>query len=461
MSEFTGPELTGPESTGPESTGPESTGPESTGPEPTGAAPSPSPSGRFVRSGAAARRAGSVAQRRPRRNAVPAAPLTDTETGDGVTAGDGTAGGGMTASDGVTAGGDVSGRDVPAAVREALRAALAAVADDWARGWISAYQPLRITDPVEWAAVADLTRLGLAVHEPHTEASLQQIGWALGVHARVHLDAGTSRTITGWFGIDAIETTLASTITDARSLAAHAHRLRRICDRLVGDRPAALKQFGGYAPGAPYRTIELEMLLDHAEQLRHQQTARRLRTLIWLGCGVGPVDREIPALTGLSVRLGEHSLLVDLPGDGKHIAARAVPVYGACEQPLAQLAGQAGSQSLWAGISVTSGVASRVVKAADLPPTLPALTLGRLRATWLALIIGANAPLRCVLAAASVQGERNYHHLHQALSPLEQAVHETSLRASACPLPDLNQPSLLPDLTHPAPRVPLRPQDRR
>lgn len=412
------------------------------------------PAGRsFTRSGAASRRPGTVAQRRPRRETTSeAAPAAEPV---------GQAGGQPPASTERSSAPE-HGRaqhSSTAKVQQALQEALAALPDEQMRRRVAEYRPERICDEAEWAAVADLTRLGVAVHQPPSVASLHQVGWALGIHARVHLDAGTNRTITGWFATAAIETTLSCTLVDSRSLATHAERLRVISDRLVGDRPAKLKAFGRYAAAAPYSTAELEALLDHVEQMRYAPAARRLRTLIWLGCGVGPVDREITGLTGRSVRTSQHSLVVDLPGDGKHIAARAVPVFGSCEQPLAQLATEAGDASLWDGIGVSSGIASRIVHGAQLPATLPALTLGRLRATWLALVIGANVPLRCLLVAASIQGDRSYSHLHQALTPLEHGVYETSLRAGTGPLPDLRQPVLLPDLTHPAPTVPLRAQD--
>ena len=343
------------------------------------------------------------------------------------------------------------------AVAEALAVALAAIADEQVRDWVNSSRPTRFSDG-EWALVADLFRLGVAVYQPPTLAVARRLGWIVGVHTRVQLDAGTSRTVTGWYHPDVIEATLAAQIpgVERRSLATAAGRLRSVAARLVPPAVPAALGYGHYAPNAPYSTAELTRLLDFADDHPQPTVRRRLSQLLWLGLGAGPYDSELPALTGASLRWGTHALLLDLPGVPGKAPARTVPVFHAAEAPLAALAADAGSGSLWPGMNRREGLASALVESAKLPAGMPRLTSTRLRATRLALIVAADAPLRAVLSASGVKGDRTFGQLTAFLSPMDAACYQQALRGADGPLPTADPQLLLPGRRHPAPDVPHR-----
>jgi len=393
--------------------------------------------GPFVRSGGAARKlaAGAASTKAPRRLQAVRTP----ETTDLVA---------LAATTGFAAPETVN----PVAQR--LAAALPALNEE-VRSALLELRPRSLPDDDQWAQVRNLLLLGVAAAQPASALSAQQLAGALAKHARFHLDAGTSQTVTGWYSADAIETTLSSKALSERAAAAFATRFRRISATLVPAQRPSPRTFEAFDPAGPYTTDELALLLDHVEAMRSVRIRTRVLLLIWLGLGAGPWPFEVPGLTGTDVSYGSSAVLVALPGGGKHVPARSVPVLGACELPLAALVAENGAGTLWPGVTLNRRLPGSVVQAAKLPQTLPALSVFRLRATWLAMLLGSGAPLTAVLPVAGVQGERSFGHPAAQVLPPTEDERQQILRAATGPLPTFGQ-LLLPGHRYPTPHVPLR-----
>ena len=313
-------------------------------------------------------------------------------------------------------------------------------------------RPRSLRDDDQWAQVRDLVLLGVAAAQPATALSAQQLAWALGKHALFHLVAGTSRTVSGWYSPDAIETTLSSTALSARASAAFAARFRRISATLLPAPRPGPRTFEAFDPAGPYTTGELDRLLDHVDGDAHRRIRTRVLLLIWLGLGAGPWPFETPGLTGSDVSYGTSTLMVRLPGGGKNVPARSVPVLGAGELPLAALVTEVGDSTLWPGLKLNRRLPRNIVHAANLPETLPSLSVFRLRATWLAMLLGAGASLTAVLPVAGVQGELSFGHLAAQVLPPTEDERQQLLRAANGPLPTFGQ-LLLPGHRYPTPHV--------
>lgn len=196
----------------------------------------------FRRSGAAARKPAAAEARRKRRSrTVPVAPDTAVD---------------------VRPAKQLPTPEDEVAVRLAI--ALADLPED-VRKSVATYRNRAFSDD-QWAEVGDLVRLGIALSRPEDYRATSNLGWALGLHARVQLAAGTSRSITGWYGHDAIGTSLAGGRfgrgADAFTLPAHFGssfngRLRTIGRILVPATPPPPRKYSARQPSAPLTVAEL------------------------------------------------------------------------------------------------------------------------------------------------------------------------------------------------------------
>jgi integrase len=320
------------------------------------------------------------------------------------------------------------------------------------------YRPLKADAPY-WAQVRDLVQLGMAAHRPTTDAQVKQVGWALHIHAGWHHGLGTSRTVTGWYGTDAVESTLSTdrlATAGQRSLAGWARRLRAISARLVPTPATTAAAHRYYPPHAPYSTKELAGFLDWADAQPLRLTGERVALLVFLIVGTGMTDAELCRFHGSDLVAADRVALAHIRGHND----RVVPVHHSCEAALLTHAAVIGDQPFFPGLDRTSGLGSRIVELArngrrahaDLPP----LTVNRLRATHRALLVASGAPLPAVLRATGLAGDRSLGHLLDQVQPLDENTYRASVRGATHLLPLPGQ-LLLPGTRHPAPTVPLLP----
>ncbi|WP_177212706.1 hypothetical protein [Geodermatophilus ruber] len=328
----------------------------------------------------------------------------------------------------------------------------------------------------QWVLVADLVRLGMAVGWPAgVRRGGGNIGWALGLHARVHLLLGTNRTVAGWYGPDAVATTLAGGHVgrgpDAFTLppqfaSAWNARLRTIGRVLVPSTPPPARKFTAGEPAAPLTAAELEEVLDfcagHRSPRFGGRVGERLARMVWLICGTGArnedlvtvVDGKPVHVTGEAVTRTPAAAVFTTAGP----SPRRIPVLAACEAAVLDAAAAAGERPLLERLPRSTRITDRAIDssgwAAEQRFTLNAL---RLRHTWLAAVLAGGVPYPALLRAAGIGGERILASLTARLPALDDAAYEAALRCGTGPLPTAGQ-LLLPGLTHPAPRPPLREQ---
>ena len=389
----------------------------------------------FARRGAAARKPATATTRAPRRPRATSAPAPN----------------------------DLAPAAAPPVDEVAVRLAVAlGELDDDVRRAVLAYRSTGLSDE-QWAQATDLIRLGLATYRPKTQQAVWNLGYGLVVHARIQLLLGASRTVVGWYGPDAIETTLrgdtfgsgpdAVTPTE-RFRSTFNGRLRTIGRTLVPSTPPPTKKFRAYDPQAPLTTAELEEVFDFCDShhgYRHGRVGARLARLVWLGIGTGAKNVDLVGATGTQhVERTAHAVVFTTAGE----QPRRVPVLASCEAAVLEAAADAGDRPLLDRLKLTN-ITDEVVRAAGWDRGQRfALTAGRLRQTWLAAVLAAGVPYPAVLRAAGIAGERTWASVVARLPQLDEAAYETELCAGVGPLPAAGQ-LLLPGTSHPVPRIPL------
>jgi hypothetical protein len=289
---------------------------------------------------------------------------------------------------------------------------------------------------------------------PASSEDIRRFGTVLVFHARLHLQWGTARTLTGWYGPDAVERTLVtgSSTATARTLAAYAVRLRKAARVLAPvPQPTPATVWRSYDPVGPYTTSELEQFLDDAEADHRAWARQRLSMLVWFTVGTGVSPSEQLLLSPTCFEATRTALLLHVPGP----TARTIAVRHECEQPLIDLlAALPRTGSLYEGLKVRTKAISLVRERAQTRPGGTRMTATRLRATWLALVLSSPVPVGALLEAANIRGDKTLGHITRALeaSDPQDAIH--ALRGSCAPLAE-SAPNLGPAIRHPAPRVPL------
>ena len=327
----------------------------------------------------------------------------------------------------------------------------------------------------QWAAAGDLVRLGLATWQPVSKQVVWDLGYGLGIHARIQLLLGASRTVAGWYGPDAIETTLAggrfgsgpdAFTPSARFATTFSGRLRTIGRTLVPATPPPPRKFAAYDPQSPLSTGELEEVFDFCDSHRSPRLGtrlgERLARMVWLITGTGAknadlawrCDTGVEHVRGTAVARTEHAVVFTTGGE----TPRRIPVLASAEAAVLDAALAAGEGPLLDRLKRTTSITDEVVDATGWKrgERFP-LTAGRLRQTWLAAVLTGGAPYPGVLRAAGISGERTLAFLIAGLPELDEAAYETALRCGTGPLPTRGQ-LLLPGLGHPAPHLPLRTQ---
>jgi hypothetical protein len=208
---------------------------------------------------------------------------------------------------------------------------------------------------------------------------------ATGALAQWATQAGLPAVPDGWLRgevIDAFVLSLAATRAPA-TLRTYRTWLRRVRDALAWTgrgEPVPPRLHAPAHPHQPYQDAELAGLRHWAEHLPTRQRADAL-ALMGLGAGLGLTPKEIAATRGRHLRRHAPGHPLVRTGLGRLVAARP-----AWEEVLADLADQAGTafvfrpgrQAEYAKNLISSWPARHPA-----PDGLPALSAGRLRASWI------------------------------------------------------------------------------
>ena len=150
----------------------------------------------------------------------------------------------------------------------------------------------------------------------------------------------------------------------------------------------------------PYTRAEINLLSSDALGQPTPLRRRAARALIALGAGGGLDGRWATQIRARDVETeGARTLLHVGPP-----SARTLPVIGAWEHEVAELAATAGQEFLVGGYSMSRNRASVLLSKLEVPPGHPRLSLSRLRSTWLCWHLSAGTRLPELVAAAGLQG---------------------------------------------------------
>lgn len=178
--------------------------------------------------------------------------------------------------------------------------------------------------------------------------------------------------------------------------------LRRVRDALAwSDRgePVPPKLSAPAKPHQPYEPAELAGLRHWAEHLPARQRADAL-ALMGLGAGLGLMPKEVAATRGTDLHRHGHGHPLVHTALGRLVAARP-----AWEEPLADLAAAAGSGFLFRP-GRTTDYAKNLIGSwpqhHPAPADPPALSVGRLRASWIVELMRARISHDVIATAAGL-----------------------------------------------------------
>lgn len=173
----------------------------------------------------------------------------------------------------------------------------------------------------------------------------------------------------------------------------------------------------------PYSPAEAAGLLALAAAQPTAARATNVRALLLAGLGAGLDDRELNTARGCWVRADGPDVVVDVAGR----RPRTVPVRSRYAAALLELASAAGDGWLLGGIDTDRGSRVGALSGAlSGGSDLPALSAGRLRATWLLELLTAGVRVDAVCAAAGLADPR----LLVDLFPLLPAQSAADVRAA-------------------------------
>lgn len=323
------------------------------------------------------------------------------------------------------------------------------------------YGPRFISD-TDWSPLAQLVTLGIAAAGPDSGKDAARHGWVLHHHVSAALARGAARTVSGVYGPDQVEHTLACLPpgVSAAKRSAFATTLRRVSRRLVpaGQRPEPVKT-ARRATLAPYSTEELAALLDGAVTVPAPRWRARVTLAIALAGGAGLTNADCHALTTTSRMVDAAGVRVVVPSGTR---ARTVPVRHEFEQLLTAAwqavlehdhHRRASSETDGAELVVTRGHVGGWFEEVDWPEPVGMPDSRRLRATWTVLALAGGCSVPAYLQAAHITSTGTWHAPLRWVAPLGDDAYRVQLRGTAEPYVPSGR--ALDGQPWPAPMVPL------
>lgn len=304
--------------------------------------------------------------------------------------------------------------------------------------YIAQWTPGRELSRKHWPATASVVRTLVTQAQPGGTSMAVKYLTVLARHTAI-------RTAAGMRIDDPVEllsdTTLAITLgtTAKNGLSENSRRthltfLRRIRARVLpqtyGQAPE-LTHLAKSPAAEPYSDEDVAALLTWCRSSSHPKAPRLFAAvLLSLGCGIDGF--ELRSLTGTDVRRSPWGLLVAAPGMAKNGTrpARMVPVQGAYEVELANLASKAGGDLL---LGQTPRGLHELVKITAKTDSVPTFNAGRGRATWMrSLLLAGTGFVAMRQAGVSSRSEGALHALSKDITvPIADYV--TSLRCDVRP----------------------------
>jgi len=289
---------------------------------------------------------------------------------------------------------------------------------------IARYRPRN--PPAAWGQVAPLVRSVVAATVtavPYDVERLLHITGRLALWAEA---SGLEREPNGWLRNEVIDAFVLSLIGEVSTSTVRTYRtwLLRVRDALAFSErgeAAPARLHAPPNPHQPYSRAELAGLRHWAAHLPCQQRADGL-ALMGLGAGYGLTPREVAASTGRHLRRS--------PGGGPLLhtgVRRPVPLAAraAWDPLLGELADASGGGYLFRPRR-TVEFAKNLVNSWPLvhrpPDPLPALSAGRLRATWIVELMAARIDHDLIAKAAGLASAASLARYQHHVPPLDDAT---------------------------------------
>jgi integrase len=236
--------------------------------------------------------------------------------------------------------------------------------------------------------------------------------------------------VTGVWGADAVEHTLATVVASDHVLANLATTLRRASATLTGSSGrAARRQVARRDPLAPYTSDEFADLLDAATTIAPPLWRARICLLVATHAGAGLRTADLDLLRPNHATVDGRGVLVRVPG----ARARLVPVRVELED-LAAAAFDAWQVVRPDGPLLPSNdPSSRCFDRAPWPSGLARPSSARLRATWATWLLAGGASVQAVVTAADIATVESWFAPIRLLADLPEDTYLTQVRGTTSP----------------------------
>lgn len=307
-------------------------------------------------------------------------------------------------------------------------ATLAGTADPTLVSGARSYQP-RFPEP-SWPIAAPWVALGILTAGAKSPQRVAASGRWSTIHVSACLARGASRTLTGVWGSDSVEHTLATVEASDHARANLATTLRRASVALTGSSgPALNRKIPRRDPLGPYTTDEFADLVDAATTIASPLWRARICLLVAMHAGAGLRTADLDLLRPDHVTVDGRGVLVQVPG----ARARLVPVRVEVEH-LAVAALDAWQVVRPDGALLPiNNPSSRCFDRAPWPSGVARLGSARLRATWATWLLAGGASVQAVVAAADIATVESWFAPVRLLVDLPEDTYLAQVRGTADP----------------------------
>ena len=321
-------------------------------------------------------------------------------------------------------------RSVPALPSDPVVAftALAGSADPTLVHRAGTYRP-RVPEP-SWPVAAPWVALGILAAGAKSPQRVAASGRWSTIHVTACLDRGASRTLTGVWGADAVEHTIA-TLTASEHLRANlATTLRRASAILTGSSgPVLGRKVRRRDPLGPYTSDELADVVDAATTIASPLWRARICLLVAMHADAGLRTGDLDFLRPGHVTVDRRGVLVRVPG----ARARLVPVRVELEHLGAAALDAWQAERPDGPLLPTNAPSSRCFDRAPWPAGVARLSSPRLRATWTTWLLAGGASVQAVTTAADIATVESWFAPVRLLADLPEVTYLAQVRGTTDP----------------------------
>ncbi|MGW6395113.1 hypothetical protein ACWFR1_32460 [Streptomyces sp. NPDC055103] len=297
---------------------------------------------------------------------------------------------------------------------------------------ITRYRPKNA--PPVWAEVSPLVRTIVTATVTAVPYDVERLLHVVGGLALWAEAMGIERSADAWLRNEAIDAFVLSRTGDIEPSSVRTYRtwLLRVRDALAwserGEAPSA-RMHAEASPYQPYTAAELAGLRHWATHLSRQQRTDAL-ALLGLGAGLGLMPKEVAASRGVDLRRPRR----DGPLLHKGVK-RLVPLVAraAWDTVLGELAEEAGGGYLFRPRR-TVEYSKNLIGSWSLihrpPRDLPAVSVGRLRATWIVELMRAHIDHHLIAQAAGLASAASLARWQHLVPPVDEVTAARLLRGT-------------------------------